>query len=87
LIGAGALARLAEDPPPALLVIDSGLPDMAGESTVMNIRETALLLKVFFVTGNDAHGFDHQVDSRTSLLMKPFSLAQLATVVTKLVAV
>jgi DNA-binding response OmpR family regulator len=84
--GAGALARVAVDTLPALMIIDSGLPDMPGEAVVRLMRRTMPRLKVLFVTGKDANDLAHPLDARTALLMKPFSLGQLVAIVADLVA-
>jgi two-component system, cell cycle sensor histidine kinase and response regulator CckA len=85
--GAEALDRLATVPPPALLIVDSGLPDMAGEDVAVAARRNVSDLKVLFVTGKDAGDLAHPLDARTGLLVKPFSLIHLAAVVADLIAV
>ncbi|WP_198148898.1 hypothetical protein [Luteibacter yeojuensis] len=69
------------------MIIDSGLPDTAGEAVVRLIRRAVHQLKVLFVTGKDVSDLTYPLDARTGLLMKASSLARLGAIVDDLVAV
>jgi signal transduction histidine kinase/FixJ family two-component response regulator len=74
-----ALARLHQEPVPALLVTDLGLPDMDGVALITEARRLHPALPVLLATGHAASTVEMPDALRRSIgfLGKPFGMAQL----------
>lgn len=81
--GAAALARLARDPLPGLVLVDMLMPGMSGQEFVAAVRRDPRLaaLKVALVTGLTPARGGLEVDA---VLGKPFGVADLLGVVERL---
>jgi CheY-like chemotaxis protein len=83
--GAAALASLARDPLPGVVLIDMLMPGMSGQELVTTVRGDPRLagLKVALVTGLTPSRASLPVDA---VLGKPFGVADLLRVVERLLA-
>jgi CheY-like chemotaxis protein len=74
-----ALLRLRQDPLPALLITDLGLPGMDGIALIAEARRLYPALPVLLATGHAANTVQMPDDLRRSIgfLGKPFGMAQL----------
>jgi signal transduction histidine kinase/CheY-like chemotaxis protein len=81
-----ALARLRQEPVPALLVTDLGLPDMDGAALAAEARRLHPALPVLLATGHAASTVDMPDALRRSIgfLGKPFGMSQLEQAVAAL---
>ncbi len=77
--GEAALARLAEDLRPDLVVLDVNMPGMGGEETLRRLRGTHLDLPVLLATGRVTPEVADLARSttRVALLPKPFTMREL----------
>jgi CheY-like chemotaxis protein len=75
--GDAALARLAEEPLPRLVLLDLRMPGMGGDELLSRIRSDPRLgaVRVVVTTGDSGSG--NRVAAADGLLMKPFGVADL----------
>ena len=72
-----ALARLAEDPPPRLILLDFKLPGMSGGDLLARIRADARLAGVRVVMTTGSMGIRSLTAAADAVLMKPFGVREL----------
>jgi two-component system KDP operon response regulator KdpE len=76
--GAEALAEAAREPPPALMILDLGLPDIDGQEVLTRLRGWSdmpvLVLSVRAGEGEKVSALDHGADDYVT---KPFGVAEL----------
>ena len=74
--GAGALARLASRPPPALVIVDQFMPGMTGADLVAHIRSEPALagVRLVLISGLPPPSGPSGVDA---VLQKPFGVERL----------
>ena len=86
--GAEALAFLAANQPPDVMILDVNMPRLNGLEVLAYIRQTPHLeaLKVIVVTGNSV-AMDHPDAQHADLfLLKPISINELITMARRLIA-
>lgn len=74
---ADALARLAEDPLPEVVLLDLMMPGMDGRELLGRIRSDPRLERVRVVMVTGASGMRAKLASADAVLMKPFGVADL----------
>lgn len=86
--GAEAMACLADQQPPDVMILDVNMPHLSGLEVLAYIRQTPHLkaLKVIVVTGNSV-AMDHPDAQQADLfLLKPISINELITMTRRLIA-
>jgi CheY-like chemotaxis protein len=81
--GPGALLRLAEDPPPTVVLLDLMLPGMSGSDVLSRIRADARLAHVKVVITTGASHSAARATPADAVLMKPFGVAELLAALRK----
>lgn len=86
LNAAEAMKRLENGPPPALAVIDVGLPDMRGDALAAWARQRYPDLPIIVASGYDAADLKKQFaeDPAIAVLGKPYTERDLARTITSL---
>jgi two-component system, chemotaxis family, chemotaxis protein CheY len=81
--GPSALSRLAEDPPPSVVLLDLMLPGMSGGDVLARIRADPRLrhVKVVLTTGASVRAA--RAAPADAVLMKPFGVADLLAALRK----
>jgi CheY-like chemotaxis protein len=79
----GALARLAEDPLPRIVLLDLMMPGMDGRELLARIREDARLEGVRVVITTGASGVRSKLAAADGILTKPFGVQDLLAVLRK----
>jgi len=72
-----ALLKLAEEPPPAVVLLDLMMPGMDGKELLERIRSDPRLATVRVVMTTGATGARARVASADAVLMKPFGVREL----------
>ena len=75
--GEDALARLAEEPLPRLVLLDLRMPGMGGDELLSRIRSDPRLRAVRVVITTGDSGSRSRVAAADGVLMKPFGVADL----------
>ncbi len=86
--GAEAMACLADQQPPDVMILDVNMPHLSGLEVLAYIRQTPHLkaLKVIVVTGNSV-AMDHPDAQQADLfLLKPISINELIIMTRRLIA-
>jgi CheY-like chemotaxis protein len=89
MTGADVLELLADSGPFDLMITDIAMPWMTGLQVVSSVRDAGLDIPVIVMTGLHDPNLSERVramGSRTSLLRKPFDLAQLNAAVAAILA-
>ena len=81
--GEAALARLTQDPPPRVVLLDLMLPGMSGADLLLRIRQDARLAGVRVVMTTGATGVRARAGSADAILMKPFGVRELLAALKK----
>jgi len=81
--GEAALARLTQDPPPRVVLLDLMLPGMSGADLLLRIRQDARLAGVRVVMTTGATGVRARAASADAILMKPFGVRELLAALKK----
>jgi CheY-like chemotaxis protein len=81
--GPTAFQRLAEDPPPSVVLLDLMLPGMSGREVLAKIREQPRLDHVKVVITTGASGAAVRTSPADGFLMKPFGVADLLAALRK----
>jgi CheY-like chemotaxis protein len=75
--GRAALARLAEEPPPHVVLLDLMMPGMSGADLLGRIRDDPRLHAVRVVMTTGASGARSRAPGADAILMKPFGVRDL----------
>ena len=75
--GTAALARLSEDPPPGVVLLDLLMPGMDGRELLERIRADPRLEQVRVVLTTGASGARVRAIAADAVLMKPFGVREL----------
>jgi len=75
--GQAALARLAEEPLPSVVLLDLMMPGMSGADLLSRIREDPRLHGVRVVLTTGASGARARAPGADAILMKPFGVREL----------
>jgi CheY-like chemotaxis protein len=75
--GKAAIERLAEEPPPSVVLLDLMMPGMSGGELLAKIREERRLDHVKVVITTGASGAMARASPADAVLMKPFGVADL----------
>ena len=75
--GAGALARLEEDPPPKVVLLDLVMPGMSGGEVLSRIRGDPRLGGVRVVMTTGLSGVRSRLTAADAVLTKPFGVRDL----------
>jgi CheY-like chemotaxis protein len=75
--GNAALERLAEDPPPAVVLLDLLMPGMGGEELLGRIRQEPRLSHVRVVITTGVTGARARAAGADAVLTKPFGVKEL----------
>ena len=78
-----ALARLAQDPPPRVILLDFKLPGMNGADLLARIRQDPRLADVRVVMTTGSTGIRSLIESADAVLMKPFGVRELLSALKK----
>jgi CheY-like chemotaxis protein len=81
--GASALARLAEDPPPAAVLLDLLMPGMSGQDVLGRIRGDPRLAHVRVVITTGLPGARARAATADAVLTKPFGVKDLLAALRK----
>ncbi len=85
--GAEALQRLLESTEPVrLIALDLDLPRMSGEACLRELRDAGIRIPVVVTTGSSELGVESSVDGDVHLLRKPFPMADLAALISRILA-
>lgn len=75
--GEAALERLAQDPPPTVVLLDFKMPGMSGADLLARIRQDPRLASVRVVMTTGSTGIRSLAASADAVLMKPFGVREL----------
>lgn len=78
-----ALARLADEPPPRVVLLDLMMPGMNGADLLLRIREDPRLAGVRVVLTTGSTGARARAASADAVLMKPFGVRELLSTLRK----
>jgi CheY-like chemotaxis protein len=81
--GPAAIERLAEEPPPSVVLLDLMLPGMSGRELLARIREERRLDHVKVVITTGASGALARSSPADAVLMKPFGVTDLLAALRK----
>lgn len=81
--GNAALERLAEDPPPRVVLLDFKMPGMNGADLLARIRQDPRLSAVRVVMTTGSSGIRSLTASADAVLMKPFGVRELLAALKK----
>lgn len=81
--GQAALVRLAEEPPPRVVLLDFKMPGMNGADLLARIRQDPRLAGVRVVMTTGSTGIRSLTASADAILMKPFGVRELLAALKK----
>ena len=81
--GEAALARLAQDPPPRVVLLDFKMPGMSGADLLARIRQDPRLAGVRVVMTTGSTGIRPLAAAADAVLMKPFGVRELLSALRK----
>jgi CheY-like chemotaxis protein len=81
--GEAALARLAHDPPPRVVLLDFRMPGMSGADLLARIRGEPRLADVRVVMTSGSTGLRARVPAADAILAKPFGVRELLAALKK----
>ncbi len=81
--GEAALARLSQEPPPRVILLDFKLPGMSGADLLARVRADARLAGVRVVMTTGSTGIRSLTEAADAVLMKPFGIRELLSALTR----